>query len=328
MPLSISGFGHVDMNSNNDQSDNEADEVRSDQVSDRTLRLFDAAARLGSFSGAARDIGVGQPAVSHAVARLESWIGGAVFVRSSAGVRLTALGRRLHDPIRTSFSQIDAAMSAAAGRTSSVTLSVSTSLASYWLMPRLAAFKRAHPGVELRVLTCDSDRDVGLDDADLWVPLGVVDRPGLVEIELCAERVVPVCTPPLATPSLTADLPGSVLAAPLIHLEERYTSRFDWPRWLRAHDVETQVDSARLEAYRSNDYSLVLQAAIAGDGVALGWMHIVNDLIESGRLVALGAPVETDQPFMILRRAGSVREPVAALQEWLRATMMASLGTS
>ena len=326
--MSICDLGHVAMNSVDDRVRRVGRRGVSDQVSDRTLRLFDAAARLGSLSGAARDLGVGQPAVSHAVARLEMWVGGPVFVRSSTGVRLTELGRRLHEPIRISFSQIDAAMSAVAGRTSTVTLSVSTSLASYWLMPRLGEFKRAHPGVELRVLTCDSDRDVGLDDADLWVPLGVVDRPGLVDIELCAERVVPVCAPSLATHSLRAGLPASILAVPLIHLEERYTTRFDWPQWLRANDIVAPTDPDRLEAYRSNDYSLVLQAAIAGDGVALGWVHVVNDLIESGRLVALGASVETDQPFMILRRTGPVREPVAALEEWLRSTMAASLGTA
>ena len=69
----------------------------------------------------------------------------------------------------------------------------------------------------------------------------------------------------------------------------------------------------------------MLQSAIAGDGVALGWLHVVNDLIESGRLVALGEPVESDQPFMILRRTGSVREPVAAFQDWLRSSMDESL---
>lgn len=315
MSLSISDVGHGDMN----QIDG------STRISDRALRLFDAAARLGSLSEAARSLGVGQPAVSHAVAKLEASIGEPVFVRSSTGVTLTAIGRELHDTVSHSFAAIDDALSTATQRTPMVTLSVSTSFASYWLMPRLAEFKRTHPGTEMRVITCDSDRDVGIDDADLWVPLGVVARPDLVATELCAERVVAVCAPELATPELIEGLPGSISSAPTLHLEERYASRLDWTQWLTANGIDDPSTRISNQAYRSNDYSLVLQAAIAGQGIALGWLHIVNDLIESGRLVALGNPVETDNPFMILCRTRSARQPVDDLQRWLHTAMAASL---
>lgn len=314
--MSIADFGHVAMN----QTDGPA------SVSDRALRLFDAAARLGSFSEAARSVGVGQPAVSHAVAKLEAAIGEPVFVRSSTGVALTTTGRELHDAVRGAFGAIDHALATAMQRTPLVTLSVSTSFASYWLMPRLAEFKLAHAGTELRVITCDSDRSVGNDDADLWVPLGVVTRPDLVATELCAERVVAVCAPELATPELVDGLPDSISTVPMLHLEERYASRLDWNRWLAAHGVDDPSTRTSNQAYRSNDYSLVLQAAIAGDGIALGWLHIVGDLIDSGRLVAIGRPVETDTPFMILRRTtSSQRDSVDDLQQWLHSTMVSSL---
>ncbi|MDG1412213.1 MAG: LysR substrate-binding domain-containing protein [Acidimicrobiales bacterium] len=78
-----------------------------------------------------------------------------------------------------------------------VTLSVSTSLATYWLAPRLSEFERAHPNVPLRVITTDSDDRVGRDDADLWIPLGPVTDPQLQSVDFCIEKLIPVATPAL-----------------------------------------------------------------------------------------------------------------------------------
>jgi DNA-binding transcriptional LysR family regulator len=292
-------------------------------LSDRTLRIFDVATREGTLSGAARKLGVGQPAVSHAVARLEAAVGTPVFSRSNRGVALTPVGRRLHEGIRGAFAEIDRAMSEAAGSIAagSLTISVSTSFATYWLMPRLAEFKRQHPDIDLRVITSDSDHAVGRDDADLWIPLGSVSVAGLDERTLCAERIVPVAAPSLAR-RLQAGGPTPLRHAPLLHLEERYSPRFSWDDWFARHGGSRVSGDAGRDAYRSNDYSLVLHAALDGEGVALGWLHIVSDLVSAGRLVALGDPVETDEPFRILTRPTTVMRPaVALMQEWLCATM-------
>ena len=109
-----------------------------------------------------------------------------------------------------------------------VTISVSTSLAAHWLTPRLPEFKQAHPDVELRVLTTDTDTGVGRDGADLWIPLGPVDDPALDSVPFCAERLIPVAAPELAAAIDIAD-PAALLDSPLLHLEERYVPRFDWP---------------------------------------------------------------------------------------------------
>ena len=298
--------------------------INGHDVSDRTLRIFDLAASVGTLSGAARELGVGQPAVSHAIARLEAAVGTPVFLRSNRGVSLTPIGRRLHEGIGDAFAEIDQALGEAAGivAADSVTVSVSTSFASYWLMPRLADFKRQHPGIDLRIITGDSDRAVGRDDADIWIPLGVVSIPGLHARTLCAERIVPVAEPTLAR-RLLADDPASLRHAPLLHLEERYSPRFSWDDWFALQTVHsTRHEEGRRDAYRSNDYSLVLQAALEGDGVALGWLHIVADLISAGRLVTLGDPVETHEPFRILTRPSTATRPaVQAMQQWLSESM-------
>ena len=292
-------------------------------VSDRWLRTFVAVAESGSFTAAARILGVGQPAASHAVARLESALGMPLFERSTRGLTMTAEGRLLHQRVSVALAEVDDAVDSIrrVHANEMVTLSVSTSLANFWLLPRLPEFKRRHPDVDLRVITTDTDDAVGLDDADLWIPLGR-EHPGHLEATLFrVERIVPVAAPAVAA-TLGTDArpePARLVEAPLLHLEERYRPRYDWSRWFSDHGVPL---GKAVGGYRSNDYSLVLQAALDGQGVALGWEHIVMSLLESGRLVALADPIETDQPFPILQRPlspGSVRsQRVGALRDWLR----------
>jgi DNA-binding transcriptional LysR family regulator len=294
--------------------------------SEHSLRIFDVAVRHGSLSAAGRALGLGQPAVSHAVARLETAIGGPLLVRSSGGVTPTAIGRRLHDEVGPALAAIDGAVAEAMGRQRkrAVTVSVSTSLASYWLMPRLPDFKAANPDIELRLITSDSDGTVGTDDADLWIPLGRVSRSGLDSVLFCPERVVPVASPEVASALASVDGSIELQQAPLLHLEERYAPRFSWERWFQHSDIEApSYDAGHREAYRSNDYSVVLQAAIAGQGVALGWLHIVSGLINDGRLVPIGEPIESDQPFEILFRSHTpMRAPVMAMRRWLQSEML------
>ncbi len=286
-------------------------------VSDSWLRSMVAAARCGSFSAAAAQLGVGQPAVSHAIARLETALGTHLFDRSTSGITPTDHTAALCERIGAHFDEIDQAVRTLRSQRdrSVVTLSVSSSFASFWLMPRLPAFKREHAGIQLRVITTDSDRAVGNDDADLWIPLGVIARDDLVGTRFCDEEIVPVASPPLAATLGNRD-PQALTTAPLLHLEERYPSRFDWPTWFAKKGIE--FDTTLRTDYRSNDYSLILQAALEGQGVALGWMHIVRDLIESGRLVTLDTPVSTDRPFPILeRKFPRLSKDGAALRDWL-----------
>lgn len=288
----------------------------SSPTSDRGLRMAVAVASAGSFTGAALALGLGQSAVSHAVARLERSLGVELFERRRDGVVPTAAGQALVDRVTPALAEIDAAVDAAmqSPADGTVTLSVSTSLAAYWLTPRLPEFKLAHPDIELRVLTTDTDREVGRDDADLWIPLGPVDDPSLDSVPFCAERLIPVAAPELAA-SLEATDPVSLRSAPLLHLEERYRSRFDWQRWFEHHGIGVE---GGLPGDRSNDYSLVLLGALAGTGVALGWEHIVRELLDEGRLVAVGPSVETGVAFPLLARRHRPLAPAAqTLRAWL-----------
>lgn len=282
-------------------------------VSDRALRTLVVSCRTGSFTSAAKKLGVGQPAVSHAIRSLEDAVGATLVERSRSGVRPTAIGQALLDDIAPSFDHIDRAVAGLANQPIDVTLTVSTSLAHWWLLPRLPEFKRAHPDVSLRLMTADSDSSVDLQSVDLWIPLGRIDRPDVSSIDLCREALIPIASPEVA--KTIGPKPADLLRAPLIHLEEQYEPRFDWAHWFAANDLEVE---GHLAGDRSNDYSLVVQAALDGQGVALGWEHIVQDLIDDGRLVPLAPAILTERPFVALNLIERPLSPNAlALRTWL-----------
>ncbi len=286
-------------------------------VSDHWLRVFAAVSVEGSFTSAARTLRVGQPAVSHAIKQLESRLGTPLFDRIGGGVRLTEVGRDLDAHVRPAFAALDTGVRAVRRQVAEpdvVALSVSTSFASWWLLPHLGAFKQDHPGIEIRCITSDADLTVGLDDAHLWIPLGAGPWPGLETHPLCDEHIVAVVSAELADSLDDPDDPAALASIPLVHLEERYRPRYDWARWFADHGLGAPPRSGP----RSNDYVVVIQAALDGQGAALGWRHIVDPLIESGRLVPVGgAGVSTSATFDVVHRPGALRPDVAALRDWL-----------
>ena len=289
-------------------------------VADRWLRVLLAVVDTGSFTRAGHDLGIGQPAVSHAIKQLEAALGEPVFTREGGRVVLTDPGRRLADGARSGFDAIDRAVRAfrLEGRDDDVELSVSMPLATYWLMPRLGAFRELHPEVELRISTGDTDRLIGLDDADLWIPLGEGTWPELQETAFLEERIYPVAAPdhPLARRDTEpADLLDADLLVHVVHAD-RHTSRYDWATWFTRHG---QSAPATISGTRFTDFSVVLRAALAGQGVALGWHHLVRDLVDGGLLARVGSgEVITDRPLVLLARPSSLNRPaVRVLHDWL-----------
>lgn len=310
-------MSHVNAEMINDVIDPIDDRTNSPLVADRWLRTFDVVASIGTFTGAADRLGVGQSSVSHAIKQLETSLGVSLFDRSERGVSLTEAGDQLRWHVRPAFEAIDAGIRDVRRRREDdhiVAISVSTSFAAWWLLPRLGEFKSEHPDVELRCITSDNDDRVGVDDADLWIPHGADRWDRLESTRLTDERIVAVAAPHLAARLDDADDPASLLDVELLHLEERYGTRFDWLRWFAHHGLTAPMTRGA----RSNDYSVIVQAALDGQGVALGWGHITDPLVEQGRLVVVGgAPIITDRPFVVLQRPGPQHPAIAALQNWL-----------
>jgi len=196
-----------------------------------------------------------------------------------------------------------------------VTLAVSTATATWWLLPRIARFKQLHPDIELRVITTDTDLDLARERIDLAVTLGADDFAHYQRWHFVDEEIFPVCSPKFLQGNPLPDL-KALANSPLLLLEERYRPRMAWKDWL-GHFGISLPRQPRL--FRFNDYSIVLQAAIEGQGVAQGWRHIVQPLIGQGLLVQpIDASVTTDQPLYITAPKGkALRTDVAYLKDWL-----------
>lgn len=253
------------------------------------LLVFDAAATAGSFSEAARLLGMTQSAVSHHIAALERSTGVKLFDRVWRGVVPTSAGRDLHAAVDGAFGDVDRALGAVARRANRrrITIHTDFAVAAHYLMPRLEALRAASGGAEIRILTAQFMGDVELGPTDLAIVFGAASQFAPRTIRLAAETVVP-----LAAPSCAAAMAAAGGAFPagarLLHLE---SERGDWLDW----ETYAALAGLRLPSVAGgltlNNHQLLIEAALTGEGVALGWRPLVDGLIETGRLVAVGAEI-------------------------------------
>ena len=261
---------------------------------------------------------MGQPAISHAVRQLESMLDTSLFKRQHNGVELTEEGEILARHLDKGFGEIHTGLKAILQKKpkQQITLFVSTALASHWLMSRIARFKHSYPDIQLRCITQDTDNEVQKGNFDLCIPLGQVSWEGFQRAKFHDEVITLVCSPEYLKRSPSLDKLIDLSNHALIHLEERYTSRLDWQKLFDNFDLDYRNSNAD-ETF--NDYAIVLQAAMEGQGIALGWKPMVNSLIASGRLVApLDVEIKTENPFYILTPKEKANDKsTQLLRDWL-----------
>jgi len=289
-----------------------------------SLRAFEAAARHQSFAQAAAELHVTPAAVSHQVKALEAWVGVELFHRKARGLTVTEAGRSAQPIVLGAFEQLGEAVS----RMRSVqdelrlTVSVCTSFASMWLVPRLEGFRRCHPGIDVLVDATDHIVDLARRDADVAIRYGKGGFPGLHTEHIVGEHEFPVCSPalldgphPLRTPD---DLQFHTLLHDLWWDEEEAELWPSWTAWLRAAGVSS-VDPRR--GPRFSQSSLAIQAAIDGQGVALGSMVLAGDGLADGRLVRpfeLHVGISDSFGYHLVATPERITEPkIAAFASWL-----------
>lgn len=253
--------------------------------SPRNLVIFEAAGRHGSFTRAAEELYIQQPSVSAAIKHLERSLGTALFVRGHRQVSLTEAGRRLFADVSHALDSISA--SAAAIRQLSgrnyVTLSSSSAFSYHWMMPRLHFLRDQLPDLDLRMQNSDREPELDQENISLGIRMGSGLWPGYHTAKLANEIIYPVANPQImATATNLRSIPN-LLNEKLIHLEEPIRKRPGWNDWFEHHGISNYDISKGL---RLNDYALVLQAAISGEGFAFGWDHIVRDLVDQKTLAA------------------------------------------
>jgi LysR family glycine cleavage system transcriptional activator len=287
------------------------------------LRVFESAARHLSFTKAAEELFVTPGAVSQQIRLLEEHLGVEVFVRNGRRVALSDAGRAGVAQLRAGFEGLHEAVRAMrqSVRRGRVMVSVAPSFAAKWLMPRLFRFSESHPDIDVWVSADPAPVDFAIADVDLAIRFGPGGYAGLHEERLMGEGLALVAAPALmeAAPVLS---PADVAHHTLLHdlSVERDPAAPDWAMWLRAHNV-IGVDANR--GPRFSQASLVLEAAIAGRGLALARQAIAAGDLAAGRLVApLGLEAEGRMSFayhLVWPDGRALTPAQAAFAAWLRA---------
>jgi len=280
------------------------------------LRAFEAAARQLSFTRAGKELHVTQAAISHQVKALEQWLGLVLFRRRGRAIVLTENGQNYLVAVRECLDLLAAATDRLTKRQDSGVLTVSTlaSFASAWLVPRLGRFRALQPDIDVRVSAGDEIVDFARDDVDLAIRYGDGHWPGVEVVALMTEDVFPVCSPELLNGPHPLRHPDDLRHHTLLHDDMRET----WRIWLLAAGVEG-IDPDRGPGY--NLSALVIDAAVAGQGIALARSALISDDLASGRLVKpfeLGLPAE--YAYYMVYPARALDHPkVRAFRDWVLA---------
>ena len=246
------------------------------------LQVFEAAARHLSFTRAAEELNVTQTAVSHQIRRLEEQLGMKLFLRRNRALALTPEAASYQIAIGAAFRDLRAATERLSRDSNGqiVTVSATASVATKWLVPRLAAFQRAHPEIEVRLSTSTRLVDFQREDVDLAIRYGRGSWAGLRADWLMAEEIFPVCAPALVTGPDALLGPEDLARHTLLHVE---VGLDEWPLWLTAAGLPASLATRR--GMRFDDRLLAQQAAVDGLGVLMGHAPIVDADIAAGRLV-------------------------------------------
>lgn len=281
------------------------------------LRAFEAAARHLSFTLAASELNVTQTAISHQIRRLEEELGIRLFIRQNRALALTPEARDYLPGVRAAFNDLRLATDRLLRKDDDKVLTVSTlaSLAAKWLLPRLADFQEAHPGIDVRITTSTSLVDFQRDDVDAAIRYGRGQWPGLRADWLMADELFPVCSPSLLRGDRPLRQPEDLRGYPLLHTSNANSD--DWRLWLTAAGLP--ADIARQPGITFDMIFMTIQAAIDGIGVAMGRTSYVRDDITKGRLVVpFKIALPADAGFYLVSPEGRREAPkLAAFRQWM-----------
>ena len=281
-----------------------------------SLRAFEAAARHLSLKKAAAELAVTPTAVSHHVRVLESALGVKLFERHARHIELTAYGRELYPVLREGFDAFAEAITRLKSRKvrTVVTLSATVAFTARWLVPRVPAFHRDNPSMDLRLHASDDTADLRSGTADAAIRYGRGKYEGLTAEKLFQDVFAPVCSPQLQLRE-ARDLAKHTM----IHFEWRRQRRENptWNRWLRIAGMPDLTPRADLIF---TDESQAIQAAIAGHGVALLSLALIADELVRGTLSQpFGPTLELDgyQYDFVYLSAAEQSAHISALRAWI-----------
>jgi DNA-binding transcriptional LysR family regulator len=282
------------------------------------LVAFEAAARSSSFTLAAEELNVTQSAVSQRIRNLEEHLGVALFERGHRYVHLTAAGREFYNSVSLALTHLVGSADRVRENDNAPTLNIATdqSVATLWLLPRLSQFQEMHPEICIRLVASDNEERCFQESVQVAVVHGEGSWPGYDCVAFFEEEIFPVCSEAYLN-SLPEEMTLAGLSKVLlIDLEYEHWNWMNWGIWLTEMGLH---HPARQEVLRSNSYPLLIDAARRGQGVALGWRHLVDDDLLSGALVCpVKKSVRTRHAYHLVRRHNAAAPPEAeAFFDWL-----------
>jgi LysR family glycine cleavage system transcriptional activator len=286
------------------------------------LWTFATAARHLSFAKAASELDVTPAAVSSQIRAFEERLGTRLFFRTSRSMKLTHAGEELLSSTTGALRTIDEALRRAANTTHRETLSVSSgsSFAAKWLVPRLPHFRQKFPEIEMRIDISDTLADFSRQEIDVGIRFGRGVYPGLRSDRLFVEDVFPICSPKLLEGPVPLREPNDLQYFTLIHLDWHAQDDMwpDWRMWLMAAKAD-KPDPAR--GLHFSQSIMTLQAAVDGQGVALGNTSLVSDDLAARRLVrpfdlSLRIPPEFAY-YLVAPRTKADRPMIKAFRDWI-----------
>ena len=280
-----------------------------------TLAAFETAARHLSFKNAAQELSVTPGAVSHQIKALEGELGAQLFRRKHRGVELTPEGESLYEALASSFAKVSQCLKSIQDRHSGnkVTVGSTSAVASLWLSPTVIRFWRAHPDVDVNQSIQD-EQFLNTNDVDLYIRYGREPDSRMTQTALFRDHLFAVADKDHAD-RLTG-CPLEVLASErLIHLEASNRSWGTWQDWFQGLGYDGPI----APGIRVNNYSVALQAAQEGAGVALGWQRLIRPLLERRQLHPIGPHVSAaaHRFHLVGRPEEEMSEAVRQLRDWI-----------
>lgn len=281
------------------------------------IAVFECAARHGSFTAAAGELGMTQSAVSRHIDALERAIGHQLFNRSANRVVLNPGGELLLTAVQRGFDTIDHALETLTDASPSFLLAANPGFAQQWLVPYLEQLQAQFGDTDLRLRLFDRDSELESDDFDAAIHLAPIATAPTRSRVLFDEQVLPVASPDLAEAEALNQhtSPHRLLDVDKLHLDHRDRRWMDWTSWFAAHDLPWTPAQARLSY---NNYALVLNDAIAGRGVALAWRGLVDPLLSAGSLVTVGPQVRRPEvAYQVIPGPSTPPGAVDQIADWL-----------
>ncbi len=276
------------------------------------LRAVEAAGRLGSLAAAAEELGVTSGAVSQQIAKAEAQLGRILFERTPRGLVPTDFGQRFLARLSNAFQELAEAVALARRRDESVlTISVAPVFAARWLVYRLNRFAERHPDIRLRIDATTKLVNLDTSDVDVGIRVGSGGWPGVRSELLLQQEIFPVCSPAMAE---NLRVPADILKLPAV-IDGH--SMFSWEVWLREVGLAGSEMNVR---HTFNEASLVLDAAISGQGVMLAWQTLAGFALTQGSLVVpFGIRVATGYGhYFVSSPSRRESKAAAAFKRWVR----------